>query len=290
MKVRITEVHPASYEYANRKKYIGMVFEVDGKITALTLNKGWYTLATKEIDKPVTCKYIEVPEYSIEYPGGTMNQDGTVTYKFKLDKPEVIFHGLPEPEKPKKKNVIQKIQDYDKLQRRYARILEGNKDLTLRCNKAESMLSEALHDRDFHATVADNWQAKLIEANKSHDEFKSKVMARMDEIESACEYLNNVMDEEEKTIGRRLKFSVGHNHVTIIVGNPVTACVLFNEVDGKYFDAHAICNPKDTYNWKKGAIQSLTNLFDAWFVPSEIDRTEWFGKLFNKYPELKAKQ
>jgi hypothetical protein len=261
---------------------------------------GW-----KKYDHVFTPKEIikEANKYSIDYPKGTMNQDGTVALK-----KETIngFKKWANEKFNKKKSIIQKIRDYDRdidvLERQvtmfdeladtnkkaYDMACEKNNELCARVESAESMrdhykrlfedLSRALgrqssviaeksRDLELMTKVADNWQSRLIDANILIDSYRE--------------------EEARSMIGRRLKFSVGHNHVEIVVGNPVTACKLFNEVDSLYFDSFSLCNKKDQYNWKKGAIQSLTNLMDNWFVPNEINRAEWFKAMFKKYPELK---
>jgi hypothetical protein len=101
------------------------------------------------------------------------------------------------------------------------------------------MLSEALRDRNLHAKVADNWQAKVKHAN---------VIAEQVLCDNAI-------------IGRRLKFSVGHNHITIIVGNPTTYIENCNtEKDMKFQWNVSRCSTKDTYNWKTGVVEALDNL------------------------------
>jgi len=212
MRIKVTELHPscewvmAGYE----KKIINTIFTVKGEIMqAGGMPDGWsFAVFEKREGDAILAirgfKYIEVPEYSIKYPGGTMNQDGTVirghTHNVEPSAmSELGFtswlsdrfnHGciglLPEQ---KKLSWFQKIRGYD--------------DLQARCNSAESMrdhyktaMTEALRDRDLNAKVADKWRDKLIEVNT--------------------------------TMGRRLTFSVGHNHVTIIVGNPICVAENYN--------------------------------------------------------------
>ena len=199
--------------------------------------------------------------YSIEYPGGTMNQDGTV----KEIHPRVWVNENGHAqfgcslvlETQKKKSWLQKIRDYDNLQSR--------------CNSAEAMrdhyktiMTEALHDRDLHATVADVWQQRLICVQK------------------------DLMDATEM-IGKRLKFSVGHNHVTIIVGNPVTYAENYNEFEnGEEENTEWVvskCSPKDTYNWKTGVVQALDNLCDEQEA-LKVLRRDLRKALEKKYPEV----
>jgi hypothetical protein len=146
---------------------------------------------------------------------------------------------------PKKKSIIQKIRDYDRL---------------------ELALSEALHDRDLHATVADVWQERLICVQKDY------------------------IDATEM-IGRRLKFSVGHNHIEIIVGNPVTLCSNYVN-DSKYLDYTdndiSRCSEKDEYNWKTGAIQSLENLCEHSGYSKELHR-DLRKALAKEYPGVFTK-
>jgi len=209
MRIKVTELHPscewvmAGYE----KKIINTIFTVKGEIMqAGGMPDGWsFAVFEKREGDAILAirgfKYIEVPEYSIKYPGGTMNQDGTVirghTHNVEPSAMSELGGWLEEHGKthpydigvPKKLSWFQKIRGYD--------------DLFARMESAESMrdhyktaMTEALRDRDLNAKVADKWRDKLIEVNT--------------------------------TIGRRLTFSVGHNHVTIIVGNPICVAENYN--------------------------------------------------------------
>jgi hypothetical protein len=89
-------------------------------------------------------------------------------------------------------------------------------------------------------------------------------------------------------IPSRLKFSVGHNHITIIVGNPVTYCKNNNQYTFTHGHGISVCNPIDNYDWKIGAIVALENLCDACRYEKPF-RKQLFDKLFSKYPELRSK-
>lgn len=156
---------------------------------------------------------------------------------------------------PQKLTWLQKVRGYDYLK--------------ARCEAAESMrdhykslMTEALRDRDLHAKVADNWQQRLICVQKDYADF-------------------------QEMIGRRLKFSVGHNHITIIVGNPVTYIQNFNiTTEDKFGDTDwsvSVCSPKDIYNWKIGVIKALDNLCENYSKDLRRDLRKAMAK---KYPEV----
>jgi hypothetical protein len=160
-------------------------------------------------------KYIEVPEPS------AMSELTSAAKRAGLDVSTYEYDFTT----PKKLSWIKKVRGYDKL---------------------ESMLSEALRDRDLHAKVADNWQVKLVEAN-----------CRKENLQIAAD----VMLKELNSYGRRIKFSVGHNHIEIIIGNPTTYIENCNtEKDMKFQWNVSRCSTKDTYNWKTGVIEALDNL------------------------------
>lgn len=136
---------------------------------------------------------------------------------------------------------------------------------------------QKIRDYDYQKYMIDYWK-------DSRDMWRSIAISKSIELER----MTKIADawKEKATFGRRLKFSVGHNHIEIIIGNPICVAINFNEVDGNYDSSHSICNPKDQYDWKKGAIQAFTNLINDY----QIDRSEWFNKLFKKYPELKERK
>jgi hypothetical protein len=183
------------------------------------------------------------------------------------------YSAVPEP-LPKKLTWIQKICRYDKdvdlLNRQvnaFSELAAINKKVS---DRVQLMLSEALRDRDLHAKVADKWQEKLIDANKLKDQYyqcAEKVLY------------------ENATLGRRLKFSVGHNHIEIIVGNPM--CIAKNYIHkiGGAEASVSVCNPKDTYNWKTGVIQALENLCEDCGYSKE-SRRDLRKALAKKYPEV----
>jgi hypothetical protein len=90
-------------------------------------------------------------------------------------------------------------------------------------------------------------------------------------------------------IGRRLKFSVGHNHVEIIIGNPVCLCknidTSISEQTDNIVAAYSLCNKKDVYSWKTGVIQALDNLCENWTYSKER-RRDLRKALAKKYPEI----
>ncbi|MFA5166884.1 MAG: hypothetical protein WC449_06365, partial [Candidatus Paceibacterota bacterium] len=159
----------------------------------------------------------------------------------------------------KKLSWLQKIRGYD--------------DLQARCNSAEAMrdhyktiMTEALRDRDLHARTADNWQQKAIDANVVSQE------------------LGKYLDKYD-VLGKRLKFSVCHNHVTIVVGNPVTYCQNLETDKERIGWSASMCSKKDVYNWKIGVIQSLDNLCDEKKYSQKL-RRDLRKALAKKYPEV----
>ena len=232
--------------------------------------------------------------YSIEYPKGTMNQDGTVTLK-----KETIngFKKWVNEKFNKKKSIIQKIRDYDKdidlLERQvtmfdeladtnkkaYDMACKKNNELCARVESAEAM-------RDHYKTVSETWQSTTI--SKSRDlELMTKVA---DNWQKKLICVNKDYADATEMIGRRLNFSVGTYQITIIIGNPVTACYftypnLVEDYD-ETFLAVSVCHKNDTFNWKRGAIQSLENMIKYWLGSAYGDPFYYYNALFTAYPEL----
>jgi hypothetical protein len=198
------------------------------------------------------------------------------------------FNMAVESTLPKKLSWIQKIRGYDELahdlemeidnsnwlKENRIKVLENQVEMfsalattnKRNATRFESALSEALRDRDLHARVADNWQAKAKHAN----DIAEQVLW------------------DNATIGRRLKFSVGHNHVEIIIGNPVTYIENFETTDIKSkISGWSIsrCSKKDVYDWKTGVIKSLDNLCDEKKYTQKL-RRDLRKALANKYPEI----
>jgi hypothetical protein len=86
-------------------------------------------------------------------------------------------------------------------------------------------------------------------------------------------------------IGKRLKFSVGHNHITITIGNPVTLCENFISSNGKLEWSISRCSCKDVYDWKIGAIKSVSN-YCAEHKSAEKLRRDLRKALAKKHPEI----
>ena len=179
MKVRITDISKQDAFYEDRKMFIGKTIDYLGCLDMPDCKdngfvNGYFLLdGDKHKRYFAGFKYEPVPEYSIEFPGGTMNQDGTVCKEpsamnelGKYDTFADWLNGRFGYQSPKKLTWLQKIRDYDKI---------------------ESMLSEALHDRDLHATVADNWQAKLVKSNKENEQ-----------LGAICKYLLDYLDSMDK--------------------------------------------------------------------------------------------
>ena len=285
MKVRITE-----FSQRDSARHFHSAGEV-GEVNIENWSDGWsycrsFTFENGDVWPLFEFKY--EPVYSIEYPGGTMNQDGTVTkrvkitglnnfaasYKKAIDKvcehqADAIRHAvmgidLSTPVMRGRKSWLQKIRDYDKLQSR--------------CNSAEAM-------RDHYKTSLESWESLAI--SKARElELMSKVADNWQQRLICVQ--KDLMDATEM-IGKRLKFSVGHNRVEIIVGNPVTVCELYNQYlfgeEHNVMFAYSICSKKDTYNWKTGVIKSLDNFCD-WNEFSQYSRRQFKKALAKKYPEV----
>lgn len=260
MRVKITEIDEVS-QYFGKKEIIGLTLEVDGEIKPCSFtSQGFYRANFKNSD--VDCiygfKYIEVPEirghmHNVE--PSVMSELGRFdTFADWLN--ARFNHGcvglLPQP---KKKSWLQKIRGYDDLERQRNQFRSKSDMMIKETMQLKSALSEALCDRDFNARTADIWQGRLVNQNA--------------------------------LLGKRLKFSVSHNHITIIVGNPVTYIDNIEHVEDGFniFKCVSICSKKDVYDWKKGVIQSLENLCNEAKFSKEL-RRDLRKALAKKYPEV----
>jgi len=144
-------------------------------------------------------------------------------------------------------NFIQKIKDYY-FQKNMKFYYRESRDMWM------SIAISKARELEFMEKVADNWQQRLIDQNE--------------------------------TIGKRLKFSVGHNHVTITIGNPITLCENFNyKGTEKIKYSVARCSRKDVYDWKQGVIKSLDNYCDEHKFSQGL-RRDLRKAMANKYPEV----
>ena len=89
-------------------------------------------------------------------------------------------------------------------------------------------------------------------------------------------------------IPARLRFNVDHRRFEIIIGNPVTQCDMREGKYTHYNAVNSVCNPKDTYNWKRAAIVALENFVDQHHLGHDLSKL-CFESMFKKYPELKSK-
>jgi hypothetical protein len=302
MKIKITDIHPGDAKYYRKDKIIGKIGEL-AYVNNSLFGDMFMAGRVNDIDGDgydyfAGFKYIEVPEvtrdYSIKLPGGTMHQDGTVCKEPSsmselgkwIDENKPFSHAYT----PQRKTWIQKIRGYDKdvdlLNRQvdafsklagenkkaYEMACEKNNDLCARIQAVESMrdhyktiMTEALRDRDLHALVADVWQQRLICVQKDY------------------------VDATEM-IGKRLKFSVGNDIITIIVGNPVTACYFETPSSvgdwNEEFLAVSICHKNDQFDWKRGAVESLENMIKKWIGNAYCEPSQYYNALFTAYPEI----
>jgi hypothetical protein len=325
MRVKITDIQKSSSEYKNREVIVGRFGEFkkeDNIETEPGFTGGYFypedTIQFVEIYS-FGFKYIEVPEPSAMSELGTLpelrftfdheqwQKDTQAIYdsmrytkRLFLKKAmvkaakEVVRAGLDvstyeyDFTTPKKLSWLQKIRGYDSLaheleveidnsnwlKENRIKVLENQVEMfselaatnKRNANRLDYALSEALRDRDLHAKVADGWQTKLIEANKENAELIKLV-------------------DEYCVLGRRLKFSVGHNHIMITIGNPITLCENF--ISDKCILEWSIsrCSRKDAYDWKQGAIKSLDNYCDE-HKHAEKLRRDLRKALAKKYTEV----
>lgn len=207
-------------------------------------------------------------------------EKASLEYRQALDKLSESMSQLFKPE-PKKLTWLQKIRGYDKLAddldlHKKIRASQGEriKDLRARCNSAEGMRDHYKEERtsweslaisksrelELMTKVADNWQQRLICVQKDYA-------------------------DATYPIGRRLKFSVGHNHITITIGNPVTLCENFISNNGKLEWSISRCSRKDVYDWKQGVIYAVDNYCDE-HKSAEKLRRDLRKALAKKYPEI----
>jgi len=270
MRVKITDVHPRSCN----QHLLNCIVEIkEGEIKASVERErlGWFEAWVNKHGE-TNQRWIYGFKYEpVEEPAMS-----------KLVQRVKVAFDVYYANKNKKLSWLQKIRGYDWLEIARNDYQKLYYDMKARCQAAESMkyhykeiMTEALRDRDLHAKVADNWQAKLIEANNKYD-----LLERANVIGRIYDKMFNSQ--------RRLKFSVGHNHVEIIVGNPITLCSNYRTEDkhGDYTDnAISRCSEKDEYNWKLGAIQSVDNLCDEHKYTQKL-RRDLRKALAKKYPEV----
>jgi len=277
MRVKIKEIHPKDAYYNDRDRILGKI--IDAKTVPCPSNDGWFK--TDEIFNVAgfgRCyfykfKYEPVEEPVIHFK--CVPPIYTSTYEYDFSKPE-------------KKSWIQKIRGYDVLERQVQAFydLSGkNKSLYEREARARK-LAEYMRDRYKKVFLE---AIHIIDKQKSLVVEKSRELALMEKVADLWQEKLIKKNEEIMEIGRRLKFSVEHNNVEIIVGNPTTVCKvsmpskLGNNID---FYSVEICKPTDKYDYRIGAIKSLENLCKERRIKKEV-RKVLFEKLFKKYPELK---
>jgi hypothetical protein len=308
MRVQITDIGKGSNLYQFREFLIGQFGEIND---LEKWNSGWYYtyegfFPDNILDLPGWCfakegnipiselKYIEVPEPSamselapkystdIELAGKLASwlNDGIETSRSKCV--------VEEKPAPKKLTWIQNIQKYDKdidlLNRQVAMFSglagdnkkaydvarEKNNDLCARVQSAEAM-------RDHYKTQLESWESLAIS--------KARELELMEKV--ADLWQQRLIDQNE-TIGKRLKFSVGHNHITITIGNPVTLCENFISNNGKLEWSISRCSRKDVYDWKQGVIYAVDNYCDE-HKSAEKLRRDLRKALAKKYPEVFTK-
>jgi uncharacterized protein YcfJ len=127
----------------------------------------------------------------------------------------------------------------------------------------------------------DNVYARMQSAEAMKDHYKTVFSETRNELVKQ----RSIINENNKILGRRLKFSVGHNHIEIIVGNPVTYAKNISS-DGKKIEWDiSRCSHKDVYDWKLGVRMALDNLCDDRKYSDKL-RRDLRKELARKYPEV----
>jgi len=249
MKVRITDIHPRSCHQnllnciaeieekemrASEEKERAGWFEAWVKLQGETEKKWIYGFKYEPVEEPAMSELagrveikINMDEFrketdriydSLRIGKGTFLKEAIKkAAKYTVDsiKDEAEwnqrFTNFNKAAYPKKLSWLQKIRGYDSLKKAHEAekqlnisLLKQRVDLQARCQSAESMRDHYKQVSELHETVSKQWQQKAIEAN-------------LDYLNCQSEKVNE--KHYDKT-GRRLKFSVGHNHIEIVVGNP----------------------------------------------------------------------
>lgn len=308
MKIRITELHPNCL-WKNTKwenEIMNSEFEV---ITIRNSSEfdGWCYGEFVPKKSGVSCisgfKYIEVPEPSINE-----KIQATLTNKVTAEQLNKI-HGI-EPSamselsgwidenthancmcdvstyeydfsKPKKPTWIQKIRGYDIVLSERNSWIKRYDDLQARCNSAEAMRD---HYKEVFtvASISLGKQASII-TEKSRELKLMEIIADTWQQRLIC--VQKDYADVTEMIGKRLKFSVGHNHITITIGNPITLCENFISSNKKLEWSISKCSRKDVYDWKQGVIHAVDNYCDE-HKSAEKLRRDLRKSLAKKYPEV----
>jgi len=134
----------------------------------------------------------------------------------------------------------------------------------------------------------DNVFTRMLSAESMKDYYKEIVVVKSRELslmDTIAAKWQNKLKDQNAILGRRLKFSVGHNHITITVGNPVTLCENFISSNGKLEWSISRCSSKDIYDWKQGVIHAVDNYCDE-HKSAEKLRRDLRKALAKKYPEI----
>ena len=281
---QLQEINELVRNEENHSALMGQVFPGSGELFVQFLPSGAAHGVKDALAKHAPINKSEVPEPSAmsELAGWIDEEKPSLTESMNklIKSTKALSYAFNR--KPKKLSWLQKIRGYDKLVKDHdgkvdviETLQQKYHDLQARCAAAESM-------RDHHQHRADAW--KSIAREKAGE---LKLM------EKVADNWQQKLIDQNAIIGKRLKFSVGHNHITIIVGNPICVAENYNAVkplkNGRDC-ATAYSNPskKDVYNWKTGVIQALENLCNFYEYPKTL-RRDLRKALANKYPEVFVK-
>jgi len=190
-----------------------------------------------------------------------------------------IYSALAVPDckitvKPKRKSWIEKIRDYDRIERKLS-------DKQKEFDSLWKEFGKSFDNGCQMVRVISDLHDRIASTEEMRDHYKTVFSETRNELVKQ----RSIINENNKILGRRLKFSVGHNHIEIIVGNPVTYAKNISS-DGKKIEWDiSRCSHKDTYDWKLGVRMALDNLCDDRKYSDKL-RRDLRKELARKYPEV----
>jgi hypothetical protein len=130
----------------------------------------------------------------------------------------------------------------------------------------------------------DNVFARMQAAEAMRDHYKTVFSETRNELVKQ----RSIINENNKILGRRLKFSTHGLKFLIEIGNPFTLCTMHYHGWIKNLYSVAMKNQIDEMDWKKAAVQSVENLCREWVGDRDI-QSSIFEALFSAHPELRTK-
>jgi hypothetical protein len=224
---------------------------------------------------------------SLHYSKGTFLKNAMVKAAKDVARAQNYWYcDYEQKSEPKKLTWIQKIRGYDDLQARCNSAEAMREHYKTALESWESLAISKAREFELMTKVCDSWQQKAIDANKRADDFIADTNNRLDGMEQACQLMNDIMDDEEKIIGKRLKFSTHGLKFEITIGDPVTVCKFYHSSWEEGWFSIAKRNHKDKMDWRKAAVQSVENLCKEMIGDRDI-QASIFEALFTAHPELK---